>query len=241
MAAIGAAQREEQADAAQALKSGKFEQLFLNAPQSANAIEKLNEAVAVDGKPETKEIEEEIFKSWKLYTLNEEGDFGANLEARAELLKQHLLMDYLPFRRLDPNARILFKLGDNHTVKGFNETHDLDLGDFVAELAAAEQVRSLHILALGLRGMHYTMPAYGKPIGEEPFVMAEDPYYAWLSAISGDMIPQPAGSKGTMLTLFDLRKLRYRQFALPPEWERIAYSNDLLVVFPTLSVASEMR
>lgn len=234
-AAIAAAQTEEHADAEQALQSGKFDELFLLSPKSADAIKRLDEAVAVDGKPQTREIDKELSESSKIYTLHEAGDMGATFEARAQVLKQHFLMDDLLFRAQNPSARILFKLGDNHTVKGFNETHDLNLGDFVAEVAAAEQARSLHILTLGLRGMHYTVPAYGKPMDQEAFVMSSDPYYAWMGAIADSMIPQPAGNPGAMLMLFDLRKLRYRHLALPPEWERVIYSNDLLVVFPTLS------
>ena len=46
---------------------------------------------------------------------------GATFETRAEILKQHILADYLPFRSQNPDGRILFKLGDNHPVKGFNE------------------------------------------------------------------------------------------------------------------------
>ena len=240
-AAIAAAQMEERADAAKALQSGNFYQLFLVSPTSADTIKSLNEATTLDGKPQTREIDKELSGSWKIYTLNLAGKLGATLEARAELLKQHFLTDYLALRRKNPNGHILFKLGDNHTVKGFNETHDLNLGDFVAQVAAAEQVQSLHILVLGLKGMHYTMPAYGKSMGQEPFVMSEDPYYAWMGTLSAAMVSQPAGNPGTMLTLFDLRALRYRHLSLPPEWERVIYSNDLLVVFPTFGVASEMR
>ena len=238
-AAIAAAQVAERADAAQAQESGKFEQLFLNSPKSAYLIRRLNEATALDGKLETRKIAKELSESWNIYTLNAAGDLGATLEARAEILKQHFLTDYLASRRRNPNDHILFKLGDNHTVKGFNETHDLNLGDFVAQVAAAEQVRSLHILVLGLSGMHFTMPAYSRSMGQEPFVLSEDPYYAWVKVLPMD--PSALGETGTMLTLFDLRKLRYRHLTLPPEWERVIYGNDLLIVFPRFSVASEMQ
>ena len=240
-AAIASARAEESADAAQALRSGNFNDLFLLSAKSINAIEALNQALAVDGKPETQDLGKEIYLSWKIYALHGNGEIGTSNEARAELLKQHFLSDYLPFRSQEPGGRVLFKFGDNHTVKGLNETHELNLGNFIAEVAAAEQVRSLHILVLGLQGMHYTVSAYGKPMGQEPFVTSQAPYYAWVEAATGDLAPQPADNTGTMLTLFDLRKLRYRHLSLPAEWERVIYSNDLLVVFPKLSVASEMR
>jgi hypothetical protein len=241
-ASIVAAQAEERADAIQALRSGSFGDLFLLSLKSRPAITALNAAVALDGKPKTRLIDKELSDSWEVYTHHESANPGASYEKRAEILKQHFLTAYRPFHDQYKDGRVLLKLGDNHTGKGLNETHDLDLGDFVAELAAAEQTRSLHILVLGLRGMHYTMPAYGRPMSQEAFVMANtDPYYSWMGGITDDILSQPAGTPGLMLTLFDLRRLRYQHLQLPAEWEHVIYSNDLLVVFPKLSVASEMR
>jgi hypothetical protein len=36
--------------------------------------------------------------------------------------------------------------------KGFNDLHQLDLGDFVAELASVERTTSLHIQVLAAKG-----------------------------------------------------------------------------------------
>ncbi|HEY0785960.1 MAG TPA: hypothetical protein VGD62_08820 [Acidobacteriaceae bacterium] len=116
--------------------------------------------------------------------------------------------------------------------KGFDATHDLDLGDFIAEQAAAENVTSLHILVLGMRGMHYTMPGYGKPMGQQAFDMAEDEDYRWMGALSSQLLPQSPGEKGRTLTLYDLRTLRYRGLNMPAQWEKVIYSFDLLVIDP---------
>ncbi len=125
--------------------------------------------------------------------------------------------------------------------KGLNATHDLDLGDFVAEHATAENATSLHILVLGLRGMHFTKPGYGKAMGQESFDMAQDEDYRWLGTLSNQLLPQGPEENGQTLTLFDLRKLRYRQLDMPAEWEKVIYSFDLLVVEPRLAVADEIR
>jgi hypothetical protein len=62
-------------------------------------------------------------------------------------------------------------------------------------------------------------------------------FVASLLAASNLTPPDPA-HPGTQLTLFDLRQLRYRNLGLSPQWERIIYSNHLLILIPELSVAS---
>jgi len=131
--------------------------------------------------------------------------------------------------------RVLFKFGDFHMGKGFNVLHQRDLGNFVSELADGERTQSLHILLLGPRGTHAAFAGYAKPLGHEPFVMTDDPDYKWLAPAAIDLLPQQAGTTGETLTLFDLRKLRFRGIDLPPDWERIVYGYDLFVFIPELT------
>jgi hypothetical protein len=44
-----------------------------------------------------------------------------------------------------------------------------------------------------------------------------------------------------VLTLYDLRRLRYQGLAMSAQWEKIIYSFDLLVLEPSLTVAEEIR
>ena len=71
--------------------------------------------------------------------------------------------------------------------------------------------------------------------------MAQDEDYRWLGALSNQLLAQSPEENGQMLTLFDLRKLRYRGLDMPVQWEKVAYSFDLLVVEPRLTVADEIR
>ena len=48
-------------------------------------------------------------------------------------------------------------------------------------------------------------------------------------------LPAATGSAGTTLTLFDLRKLRFRGIEMSRDWERIAYGFDLMVLIPELT------
>jgi hypothetical protein len=237
--AVSAAQARDRAATASALSSGDFSKLFLLASTDAD-IQALQSAIDADGNDATRDLLHEFTESRRIYRLNGEGSAESNL-VRAELLKLHFLADYVPFKQQTPAPRILFKFGDNHTGKGFSYTRELNLGNFIAELAAGEQAKSLHMFVLGARGMHFTMTGFGKPTGQEPFVMADDPDYKWLAPAVANMAPQQPGQAGTMMTLYDLRKLRYRGLDLSREWEHVVYSYDLCVVMPELTVASPIQ
>jgi hypothetical protein len=237
--ALAVAQSEEKADALRARASADYAQLFMLA-STDEQIGALRKGIDADGNAQTQSLMYELTASRNIYRLHT-SDRGASLAARAELLKQHFLADYRPLAAVQPNARILFKFGDNHMGKGLNATHDLDLGNFLAEHAAGENVPSVHILVLGLHGMHFTTPGYGKPMGQEAFDMSQVEDYQWLGALASQLFTHNPELPGQTLTLFDLRKLRYRDFDMPAEWERVVYSFDLLVVEPSFTVADEIR
>ena len=130
-------------------------------------MQALQTAIDTDGNAETQDLLHEFTVSHRIYRLNKEGSPDSNL-VRAELLKQHFLASYAPFKHQSPAPRIFFKLGDNHTGKGFNYTHELNLGNFVAEVAAGEQAQSLHIFVLGARGEHFAINGYGRPWANNP-------------------------------------------------------------------------
>jgi hypothetical protein len=238
-AAIAAAQAKEQGAAALASRTGDFDKLFLVASTDTD-VQALQSAVDADGNSTTRDLFHEFTVSRRIYRLFSHSPPESNL-ARSELLKQHFLGDYLPFKQQTPSPRILFKFGDNHTGKGFNTIPELDLGDFIAELAAGEHAQSLHLFIFGARGMHFDMPGYGKPLGQQPFTISDDPEYKWATLAAANLISADPTASGTQLTLFDLRQLRYRGIDLPRQWEHVIYGYDLLIVLPQLSVASRIR
>ena len=237
LAAITAAQQKDRAAEAEARRTGDFNKLFLLSA-TKDDIQALDKAIHVDGNQQSQNLLREFTMSHTIYRLNTGGSpVEANLR-RAELLKQHFLEDYTPFKQRVPGPHIFFKLGDNHTAKGFNYTHDLNLGNFIAELAAGEQVQSLHILVLGARGNHYAINGYAKPFGQRPFLLSDDPDYRWAALAIASLLPQQPGSSGTTLTLFDLRQLRFRALDLPSGWEHTIYSYDIFILMPEVTVAS---
>jgi hypothetical protein len=237
--AIAATQIKDQTAATQASRTGDFSKLFLLASTDAD-VRALQSAIDADGNAATHDLLNEFTVSRRIYRLNGDGSPDSNL-VRAELLKQHFLADYLPFKQQTTAPRILFKFGDNHTGKGFSYTHELNLGDFIAELAAGEQAQSLHMFVLGAGGMHATVAGYGKPLERQPFVLSDVPDYKWLAPAVADLLPQRPAVSGTTLTLFDLRQLRYRGLDLSREWEHVIYSYDLCILMPEVTVASAIE
>jgi hypothetical protein len=71
--------------------------------------------------------------------------------------------------------------------------------------------------------------------------MTGDPEYKWIAPAVADLLPQQGSVAGKTLTLFDLRKLRFRGISLPPDWERIVYAYDLFVLIPELTPATQIE
>ena len=238
-AAIVAAQLQESAASHGARETGDPGRLYLLASSDSD-MNALEQAIAKDGNAATVNLLHELTISRTIYRLNATGSPDSN-SIRANLLKQHFIADYAAAKARTPQPRVLFKFGDDHLGKGFNVLHQRDLGNFVAEFAEGEGAQSLHILVLGARGTHALFQGYAKPLAHEPFVMTDDPEYKWLAPAVADLLPQQPGVSGNALTLFDLRKLRFRGINLPPDWERIVYAYDLLVLIPDITPAAQIE
>jgi hypothetical protein len=237
LAAIKAAQLQDHIAEAEARRTGDYNKLFLETATNDD-LQALGKAFEIDGNKESHDLLREFTVSHTIFRLNSDGSAADSGMLRAELLKQHFLEDYTSFKQRVPTPRIFFKLGDNHTEKGFNYSHELNLGNFVTELAAGEQAQSLHVFVLGAHGKTYSFDGYGKPLGQRPFVLSEDPVYRWTALAIANSLPQQPGVSGTTLTLFDFRQLRNRPLDLSPEWVHVVYSYDLFVLIPEVTVAS---
>ncbi len=229
-AALAAAQSRERADEEQARKTGNAQLLFLLASSDAEVLP-LQEAVEADGTAVQKGLLDELLVSRTIYRLHF-SDTPKSQQRRAELLKRHLLADYQAMKTSHAAPRVLFKFGDTHMGKGFNELHQRDLGNFVAELADGEGAKSLHLFILAARGTLPVIAGYARPPEQEHFVLADDASYRWLAPAIDNMLPPGPNAAATATTLFDLRTLRYKGIDLPGDWQRIVYSYDLLVLEP---------
>jgi hypothetical protein len=228
-----ALQRDKQAEA-KARSTGDATQLFLLSA-SDNDVAELQAAIDVDGTPTARSMMREIARSRTIYRLNLAGSPDSNSE-RASLLKKNFLEDYRALQENTPHPRILLKFGDNHMWKGFNDTHQLDLGDFVAEMASVEHTASLHIQVIAARGTLAGFGGYARPMKDEPFVLADIPEYGWLKPLI-EMLPADKGARSNGIVV-DLRKLRFREIAMPSEWQHLVYGYDLLVMLPEFTPAN---
>lgn len=232
-AAIRLALDEDRQAELRARTRGDFMQLFLGGASETD-ITSLQRALAADGTQRAQDIMRELTESRRIYRLNAVGSPESNSE-RASLLKRHFLGDYRALQERTPAPRILLKFGDNHMWKGFNDLHQLDLGDYVAELASVEHVTSVHIQVIAAKGTLAGLGGYAKPTTMESFVLADIPEYAWLKPVV-DLLPTNSDrSAGVVL---DLRRLRFRKLAMTPEWLHLVYGYDLLVMLPEFTPAN---
>jgi hypothetical protein len=239
LAAIAHAQAGEKLAMDQARQSGDPGTLFLLSATEAE-LKPLVEAIDTDGNGATRVLLDELLASRRIYRLNAEGSPDSNSE-RAQLFKQHFLAEYAAMATKIAAPRVLFKFGDNHSGKGFSPLQVRDIGNFVAEFADGEKARSLHVMVFGARGKHGAFAGFDKPLKDESFAITDYPEYRWMEpALAGMLADQDKGA-GSTLTLYDLRKLRFRGIDMPADWKRIVFSYDLMVLIPEVSASSLIR
>jgi len=231
-AALNRLKEEEQKDAAQAQETGDPSKVFLLSASDAE-VAVAAAALQREGNPTANKLLHELMESREIYLRNIHGDAIESNNERARLLKQNLK------QHLDASGenqeRVLIKFGNSHLYKGFNEFHQLDLGDYVAEIADVHGSSALHICVLGAKGTHLLYGGYNRPGKLEHFTLDGAGYYPWIKPAVDDMV-----SHGW--TLYDLRKLRFRPFdSIDPEMQRLIYGYDLLVIAPEITPADPIH
>lgn len=223
---------EQQQDAEAAKKTADPSKLFLFAV-SDDELSRESALLAREGNAAANELFGELVVSHQIYLKNEQGSPESN-SLRARLLKENFRKDLAALKSISGRPRVLAKFGEWHFYKGFNPLHQLDLGNYIAEIADGEGTSSLHICILGAKGTHRLYAGYGQPTSLEPFVMDEDKDYRWLKAAVDNQLPNA-------WTLFDLRRLRFRNLGpVDPDMERLIYGYDLLVIIPEITPADPL-
>jgi hypothetical protein len=226
-AALSRLRNEEKEDAERAKPTGDFSKVFLMAAPDAE-LNEVAEILRREGSPQANTLFRELMDSHKIYVENMHGSPDSNRD-RARLLKQNFRRNFDKAGSSGETQRVLFKFGDWHLYRGFNPLHQLDLGNYITEVADGLGSKSLHICILGAKGTHLMITGYERPAKLEPFVMAEDSDYRWLKPAIENQIPGA-------WTLYDLRKLRFQKVGpLDPDMERLIYGYDLLVIVPELT------
>ncbi len=225
-AAVRALKAEEQRDSALAKQTGNPGNLFLIAASDAE-LSAVQSLLKKEGSKQANELFSELTVSHEIYRENQKGWSDANAR-RARLLKQNFQRD---ITSAGPNQRVLIKLGDWHLYKGLNPLNQLDLGDYIAEIADVNGAKSLHICVLGAKGVHSLYGGYRRPPKLQPFVMDQDPSYTWLKPAIDNQVKSG-------WTMYDLRRLRFQKITgIGADFSRLIYGYDLLIIIPQITPA----
>ncbi len=227
--AIAVMQHDEQAAAAEAAQTGDALKLYLLTATDAQ-VAAAQSSIDQDGTPATRALFHELTESRTIYREHLVDNPTSNAY-RAHLLKHNFLAAYQAAGGDARPQRVLVKLGDWHIYRGYNPIPQRDFGNFLAEHADISGAPSLHIMVMGLEGEHVVYGGYGRPLKHISGATVSFEGYRWLK-------PAADLADNQSLTLYDIRKLRFGHAAnLSPEWEKVIYGYDLLVLIPQVTPA----
>jgi hypothetical protein len=130
------------------LAKGDFDALWMN---RASASEFADLQVSFVGLKPAGAMIDALAASARIYQLNQSGAYLQNNEERETLRRGYFLDRY----RAAPEAapRVLFKMGAYHLGRGTTPASIYDLGSLLPGLAAANGLKSMHIVYLPMGGM----------------------------------------------------------------------------------------
>lgn len=231
-AQIEALAKQERAATQAALASGSPMDLFLFKTTDAT-LDQAGTAIDRDGGDRAKALFAALRETRAIYqaSMSRSGDPNGR---RARLMKRTLAAHFAEA----PRARLLMKFGAYHLYKGYNPLGQRDLGNFVAEHADGEGVKSLHIIVAGAKG---ALPGYngvGRPMTVKTFDATTGEDADWCKDV---MLARPSNTAPGDWFVVDLRRLRGADLeALTPEWRALIRGYDLAVVAPELSPSTKL-
>jgi hypothetical protein len=229
-AQIEALAEQERTATQAALKSGSPMDLFLLKAADAT-LDQAGTAIDQDGGDRAKALFAALRETRAIYQGSQSRSGDSN-GRRARLMKRTLVTHFAEA----PRARVLMKFGAYHLYKGYNPLGQRDLGNFVAERADGEGVKSLHIVVTGARGALGGYNGVGRQVAAHNFDATTGKDSDWSKDV---MLARPSGTPPGDWFLVDLRPLRGADLeALTPEWRALIRGYDLAVVAPELSAST---
>jgi hypothetical protein len=229
-AQIEALAKQERTATQAALKSGSPMDLFLLKAADAT-LDQAGAAIDQDGGDRAKALFAALRETRAIYQGSQSRSGDSN-GRRARLMKRALATHFAEA----PRARLLMKFGAYHLYKGYNPLGQRDLGNFVAERADGEGVKSLHIIVTGARGALGGYNGVGRQVAVHDFDATTGKDSDWSKDV---MLARPSGTPPGDWFLVDLRPLRSADLeALTPEWRALIRGYDLALVAPELSAST---
>lgn len=229
-AQIEALAEQERTATQAALASGSPMDLFLLKATDAT-LDQAGTAIDQDGGDRAKALFAALRETRAIYqgSLSRSGDSNGR---RARLMKRTLAAHFAEA----PRARVLMKFGAYHLYKGYNPLGQRDVGNFVAEHADGEGVKSLHIIVAGARGALGGYNGVGRQVSVQKFDATTGKDADWSKDVT---LARPSDTAPGDWFLVDLRPLRSADLeALTPEWRALIRGYDLAVVAPELSAST---
>jgi hypothetical protein len=229
-AQIQALAEQERTATKAALTSGSPFDLFLLKATDA-ALDQAGTAIDQDGGDRAKALFAALRETRAIYQASRARSGDPN-GRRARLMKRTLTAHFAEA----PQARVLMKFGAYHLYKGYNPLGERDLGNFVAERADGEGVKSLHIVVTGARGVQAGYAGVGRQLTVRNFDATTDKDSDWSKDVT---LARPSATPPGDWFLVDLRQLRGADLeALTPEWRALIRGYDLAIVAPELSAST---
>lgn len=219
---------QDASDYAKAAQSGDPGQMFALQVDS-DALEALQAWLAQDGNARSQRLVAGLIATRNIYANCCNAFAARSNRDRALLMKQTLVTYLHASAAYERPPKIFFKFGGEHLYRGANPLHNLDLGNYVAELADGLGLRTVNVLVLGTGGKQSKFAGIGKPWANASYQLGDQDHdtFAFLTPFVRLTATSPM--------LYDLRMLR-KHFSdvgiADKEYERMVYGYDFLLLIP---------
>jgi hypothetical protein len=229
-AAVESLLKEASEARAAAAKTGNPGDLFMMTAKQEE-LDHVRELLKKQGKPEAQKLFEAFLVSREIYQKNMTGDYYESNRQRALLMKKNFSEPFAASSQSNGVLpKVFFKFGAYHMFRGINPLHSSELGNLIGEAAEANQLKSVHILIVGVKGEQLHFVGIGKPAEAAPLDLPGDKDSPFLF-----FKPLFDAQVENSWTLYDLRALR-DQFSkygkIDPELERVIFGYDFVVLIP---------
>ncbi|MEO0572337.1 MAG: hypothetical protein AAF039_11580, partial [Bacteroidota bacterium] len=131
----------------EATRTGDYNRLFVYSAKK-EVFDALWEAIKTESK-EAQNILNEIEASWRIYN----GIDNADYYTRTGRMKSKLLNYYIDASIKGKRyGKVLYKFGAYHISRGLSIVGGYDIGNFVSNIADAEETSSYHLMVIGKEG-----------------------------------------------------------------------------------------
>ena len=229
-AAIESLQKEASEARAAATKSGNPGDLFMMTAKQEE-LDRVKDLLKKQGKLEAQKLFDAFLVSREIYQKNMSGDYYKSNRQRALLMKKNFSEPFAASSQSNGVLpKVFFKFGAYHMFRGINPLHSSELGNLIAEAAEANQLKSVNILIVGVKGEQLHFAGIGKPSEAAPLDLPgdKDSPFLFFKPLFDVQIENS-------WTLYDLRALRdsFSKYGkIDPELERVIFGYDFVVLIP---------